>query len=181
MTEDLPFDLKSASKEAQDHYRKMVADGQSPRFAEMCALQIAPGTKGMDRTFMEGRYNGEFLNSIPAPIAQRMVREAKSAGINISGKFYMGGLADKRGYRDPAAWIDSVSDIKRVAQERDLHVSGIVDYTPPEKPKKESVAIDPGILRENVRAEMKKNPGARKEDVVERVKERITPHWKRKK
>jgi hypothetical protein len=178
---DLPFDLQSASKDAQDHYRKMVADGQNPRFAEMCALQVAPGTRGTDRSFMEGRLNSQFFDSMPAPLARRMIREAKASGINVAGKFYMGGLADKRAHRDPAAWIDSVADIKRVAQQRDLHVTGIVEHTPPEKPPRKSVDIAPDILRENVRKEMLSNPTLKKGDAIERVKDRIVPRWKRKK
>lgn len=178
---ELPYDLQNASRDAQDHYLKMVADGQSPRFAEMCALQVAPGTKGTDRAFMEGRLNGQFFDNMPVPMARRMLREAKAAGIDVSGKYYMGGLADKRAHRDPAAWIDSVADIKRVAQQRDLHVSGIVEHTPPEKPPAKSVDIAPEILRENVRRELKANPGLKRDDAVERVKGRIVPHWKRKK
>jgi hypothetical protein len=178
---DLPFDIERAGKEAQDHYRKMVAAGQSPRFAEMCALQMAPGTRGTDRAFMQGRYNGQFFDTMPVPLARRMIREAKAAGINVAGKFYMGGLADKRGHRDPDAWIDSVADIKRVAQKRDLHVTGIVEHTPPEKPPTKSVDIAPDILRENVRKEMLANPKLKKFDAIERVKDRIVPRWKRKK
>jgi len=179
--EDLPYDLQNASKEAQDHYRMMVADGQNPRFAEMCALQMPPGTRGTDRAFMQGRYNGEFFNSMPPPLARRLIREAKAAGIDVSGKFYMGGLADKRGHMDPAAWVDSVADIKRVARERDLHVTGIVEHTPPERPPAPSVDISKDILREQVRREMKANPKLKRGEAVERVKDRIVPHWKRKK
>lgn len=178
---DLPYDLQNASREAQDHYRKMVAAGQNPRFAEMCALQVAPGTRGTDRAFMEGRLNNQFFDVMPKPLAMRMIREAKAAGINVAGKFYMGGLADKRGHCDPDAWIDSVADIKRVAQKRDLHVTGIVEYTPPQKPPPKSVDIAPDILREHVRKEMKANPKLKKGDAIERVKDRIVPRWKRKK
>ena len=178
---DLPYDIQAADKEVQEHYLRMIADGQHPQFAEMCALQHPPGTRGTDRAFMEGRSNGQFFDQMPAPLARRLIREARQAGINVSGKFYMGGLADKRAHRDPAAWIDSVADIKRVAQERDLHVTGIVEHTPPEKPPPKSVDIDPQILRENVRKEMRRNPGLKRSDVTERVKDRIVPRWKRKK
>lgn len=180
MTE-LPFDIQNAGRDAQDHYIKMVEAGQSPRFAEMCALQVAPGTRGTDRAFMQGRYNGQFFDSMPAPLARRLLREARAAGINTAGKFYMGGLADKRGHMDPAAWIDSVADIKRVAQERDLHVTGIVEHTPPEKPPPKSVDISADILREHVRREMKANPRLKRGEAVDRVKDRIVPHWKKRK
>lgn len=177
---ELPHEIVKASPEVQKHYLRMIADGQSEKWALMCALQQPPGTKGTDRAFMQGRLNGEFLNEMHRPMADRMVREARAAGINTSGKFYMGGLADKRAHADPMAWVDSVDDIKRVAQARDLEVHGIVDYTPPEKPPKKSVDINPKILKEHVAKELKANPGMRRADAVEKVKERIVPHWKRK-
>jgi hypothetical protein len=177
----MPHELEGACREAQEHYLRMVADGQSERFAIMCALQQAPGTRGTDRALMQGRLAGQWMEGMHKPMADRIAREARAAGINISGKFYMGGLADHRAHRDPAAWIDSVADIKKVAAQRDLHVTGIVDYTPPEKAPRESVDIAPDILKENVRKELRRNPGMRKADAVERVKERIVPHWKRKK
>lgn len=180
MSEDLPYDIEHAGPEVRAHYSRMVAEGQTPRFAAMCALRQPPGTKGTDRSLMQGRLNGEFFDQMHAPLAQRMVREARAAGITVSGKFYMGGLADKRGHLDPAAWIDSVADIKKVAQARDLHVQGIVDYTPPQKPPKRSVDIAPDILKENVRKEMKANPSLKQGEAIERVKDRIVPHWKKK-
>lgn len=176
----LPPDIARASAAVQAHYREMVRDGQTERFAEMAALQQPPGTKGTDRALMEGRLNNAWLSDMPKPLADRMVREARAAGINTSGRFYMGGLADKRAHLDPAAWIDSAADIKRVAQARDLEVHGIVEYTPPEKPKPKSVDIAPDILKENVRAEMRRNPSLKKGEAIEKVKERIVPHWKRK-
>lgn len=180
MSRDLPYDIANAPPSVQAHYRRMVAAGQTPRFAEMAALQQPPGTKGTDRAFMQGRLNNEQFSDMNGPLALRMLREAKAAGISTSGKFYMGGLADKRAHLDPKAWVESVADIKRVAQERDLHVQGIVEYTPPEKPPAKSVDIAPDILREQVRKELKANPSMRRQDAVERVKERIVPHWKRK-
>jgi hypothetical protein len=180
VSEELPYDIEHAGPEVRAHYSRMVAAGQTPRFAAMCALRQPPGTKGTDRSLMQGRLNGEFFDQMHAPLAQRMVREARAAGITVSGKFYMGGLADKRGHLDPAAWIDSVADIKKVAQARDLHVQGIVDYTPPQKPPKRSVDIAPDILKENVRKEMQANPNLKKGEAIERVKDRIIPHWKKK-
>ncbi len=180
MSIKLPPEIASASLAVQEHYVRMVRSGQTERFAAMCALQQAPGTRGTDRALMQGRYAGEWMGEMHSPMARRMAREARQAGINISGKFYMGGLADSRGHRDPEAWIDSVADIKRVAEKRRLHVQGIVDYTPPEREPRKSVDIDGEILRENVAKELKKNPSLKRRDAIEKVKDRIVPHWKRK-
>ena len=51
----LPHDIQAASREVQEHYLRMIEAGQHPQFAEMCALQQPPGTRGTDRAFMQGR------------------------------------------------------------------------------------------------------------------------------
>lgn len=130
---------------------------------------------------MEGRLDGSWMNKMPEHMARRMVREAQKSGINTSGKFYMGGLADSRAHRDPEAWVDSVDDVRRVAKKRNLEVHGIIDYVPPEQPPKKSVALSKKIIAENVKKELAANPEMKREEAVERVKDRMTPHWKKKK
>jgi hypothetical protein len=178
---NLPPDIATAPHGVQQHYLKMLKDGQSPRFAEMAALQKPPGTKGTDRAFMQGRLAQEWMNNLPKPQADRMIREASAAGINTSGRFYMGGIADKRAHLDPEAWVDSTADVLRVAKKRDLEVHGIVDYVPPQKGPPKEIDINPSILREHVRKEMKADPKLKRGEAIEKVKERIVPHWKRKK
>lgn len=178
---ELPPEIAAASPAVQAHYVRMVEDGQTPRFAAMCALQQPPGTRGSDRAFMQGRLAGEWLNNLPRKQADWLVRSARAAGINTSGKFYMGGIADKRGWKDPEAWVDSTADILRVAKKRDLEVHGIVDYVPPQKGPPKEVDINPRILREHVREEMRKDPKLKRGEAIEKVKDRIVPHWKRKK
>ena len=176
---DLPHDIARASKDVQDHYRKMIADGQTERWSTMCALQQAPATRGMDRTLMEGRYDGSWLDKLPKKQADRIVREAKSAGISTSGRFYMSGLADKRGHLDPMAWIDSTADIKRVAKIRNLEVNGIVNVkgepTPPKR-----IPLNPKIVEKLSKDMMKKDPKLSKQDAVEAVRSKHTPHWHKK-
>ena len=177
---DVPDEVVVHGKDAVAAYKRMIGEGQTVLWATMCALQCPPGTRGSDRAFMEGRYNNEYMGQMSQRLASRLVREARAAGINTSGKFYMGGLADKRGHMDPMAWVDSVDDVRRVAKARNLEVHGIIDYVPPEQEPPKRVDIDPEILHENVDREMQKNPEAKREDVVEKVKDRITPHWKKK-
>jgi hypothetical protein len=177
----LPPEIAAAGPAVQSHYVRLVENGQTERFAAMCALQQPPGTRGTDRAFMQGRYAQEWLNSMPKKQADWMIREAGAAGINTSGRFYMGGLADKRGHLDPEAWVDSTADVLKVAKKRDLEVHGIVDYVPPQKPPPKEVDINPRILREHVRKEMKANPKLKRGEAIEKVKDRIVPHWKRKK
>lgn len=177
----VPTHVQSLGIEAVERYRTAMDAGAGERFAEMVAYQQAPGTQGTDRSFMEGRLDGSWMNAMPPHMARRMVREAQAAGINTSGKFYMGGLADKRAHLDPMAWVDSVADVKRVAQARDLEVRGVVNYTPPDKPPPESKDLADDILRENVKKEMKANPKLKRGEAIEKVKDRMVPHWKKKK
>lgn len=145
-------------------YVRLLSEGYGHKWAAMCALQAPPGVRGTDRAVMQGRYNQEWLNSMPKDQADAIVREAKAAGINISGKYYMAGLADKRGHRDPAAWIDSASDIRKVARERNLTVRGIVEHQgetlPPPKPKRLSAKL----TREMMARERLMNPGKKMSD-----------------
>lgn len=180
-TNELPPDIAAASREVQAHYCRMIEAGQHPRFAEMCALQTPPGTKGSDRAFMEGRLHGNWMDSMPKVVAEAALREARLAGISTTGKFFMGGIADKRGYKDPEAWVDSTSDVLNVCKKRDLEIHGIVDYVPPQKGPPKEVDINPRILREHVREEMKANPKLKKGEAIEKVKDRIVPAYKRKK
>jgi hypothetical protein len=175
----VPFNIRAAGAEATSHYLKLIRDGQTERFAEMCALMQPPGTKGLDRTLMEGRYNQEWLNDMPKHQADRIVREAKQAGINISGKFYMSGLADKRGHCDPAAWIDSTADISRVAEERNLTVSGVVNRKGrPVAPERKALSAE--HTRKFVREEMAANPKLTRGEAKEIVRDKYAPKWKSK-
>jgi hypothetical protein len=179
---DLPFEIASASPEAQQHYRKMIADGQTPRFAEMCALQIAPGIHGDNDSWMRGRRDGNWLDGLPKKQAQWMLREAKAAGIDTTGKYYMSGLADKRGHLDGEAWISDRDDVLRVAKKRKLELRGQVNYTPPEgvAPPQRAAGLNPKLVRELARKEMAAEPGLTRKAAEQRVRDRNTPHWKRK-
>lgn len=168
---ELPPEIASASQAVRSHYEKMIRDGQGERFAVMCALQIAPGTKGTDRAFMEGRMNNQQLDDMPQYQARYMIRDAKAAGINISGKHYVAGLADKRGWRDPEAWVSSNDDILRVAQKRQLSVSGTVNYDPPVQPPKR-VKLSEKIIKREVARLRKAHPTAKAGELRERVIEK---------
>lgn len=154
----VPREISQRGKEAESLYVRLLSEGYGHRWAEMCALQQPPGVRGVDRSFMERRANQEWLDDMPRVQAQRILREAKAAGISTSGKFYMSGLADKRGHKDPAAWVDSISDVKRVAVERNLTVQGIVEHKgtpmPPPPPK----PLSERLTKEMIAYERQQNP-----------------------
>ena len=168
---NLPPEIDRASHAVQKHYRKMIEDGQDPRFAEMCALQSPPGTSGTDRAYMEGRMNNQQLNDMPIKQAKYVAAEARKAGISISGKHYCGGIADHRGWRDPAAWVSSNDDILQVAHKRRLTVSGTVNYDPGPAPPKRKL-ISETIVNEEVAKAKRLNPGAKVGELREQVIEK---------
>ncbi len=168
-TNDLPFDIRAASEEVQAHYLDMVANGVAPRLAEMLALQQPPGLKGTDRAFMEGRLNNEQFDRMPRDHAQNLITLARRAGINPAGKYYSSGLADKRGPADPAAWIDSVSDVKRVAAQRNLTVTGAVEHQGISQPRPASKPLSERLTREMMKAEAKRRPSMKQGELREYV------------
>lgn len=109
-------------------------------FGQMCRSRIAPGGTGTDRTFMNDRdVRHHGLNDrMPPWMAEIYVRQAKQAGINITGKVYKGSLADGRGPACPDAWVGGTDDVLAVARKRNLKVEGIVNYDsgydPPPEP-----------------------------------------------
>jgi hypothetical protein len=80
--------------------------------------------------------------------------KARRAGIDPNGKTFMPGMADKRGFADPAAWVpqhDFRSTVKSVCRERGYACDGTVtvgapgldeDPNPPYKPSPSMVAKD---------------------------------------
>ena len=163
---DIPFEVRDAGHSAIETYKNALPYGE--RWATMVALQAPPGTKGTDRAFLEGRQNNEQLNAMPKRQAQYVSREAREAGISISGKYYCAGIADKRGWKDPAAWVTSNDDVLRVARKRRLHVTGSVNYDPGEAPPKR-VLLSESIIKDEMRKEKRKNPRAKDGELREKI------------
>lgn len=166
---EIPYEVRSAGREAEETYKKALPYGE--QWALMCALQTPPGTKGSDRAFMEGRMNNQQLDAMPKRQAGYIATEAKAAGINISGKYYCGGIADARGWRDPKAWVSSNDDVLKVAQERRMAVSGSVNYDPGPAPPQRKL-INEKIVNEMVAKEKRKNPSAKVGDLRAKVIEK---------
>lgn len=173
----IPHQVSEAGHTAVETYKAALPYGE--RWAEMCALQIAPGTKGTDRAFNQGRLNQEQFDDMPKKMAQRIIREAAAAGINTNGKQYCAGLADKRAYCDPEAWVDSTADVVRVARKRNLTVEGIVSHKGSAVAPKRTV-LSEGIIQEEMRRYRKLHPGRKKEDLRQMIIEKHAHPLKRK-
>lgn len=168
---NLPSEVAAAGPNAIATYKRSLDSGATEAFAVMVALQRPPGTKGTDRAFMEGRCNNQQLDDMPQKQAEWLAREARAAGISIEGKYYCGGLADHRAWRDPEAWVSGNDDIRRVAQKRGKTVSGSVNYEAPPVPPKRTL-IHEQIVQDEVRKLKKLNPRAKSRELREQVIEK---------
>lgn len=176
----IPQSVIDLGAQAVRHYEECIKNGCTPQFAEMVTLGQPPVYRGSDQAFMSGRLTAGGDTLLPD---QRLVaeREAKEAGISTSGRFYMGGLADKRQYRDPGAWVGSRDDVLAVAKRRKLKLEGQINYTPstPAEPPKRK-EISKRALRELSAQERAENPELTQKDAEERVKDKYIPKWKRR-
>jgi hypothetical protein len=166
---DVPKNISDAGPEAARLYAKLLSEGLGHKWAEMCALQQPPGTKGTDRSYMEGRYNNQQLDRMPKDHARALVAAARAAGISVSGKYYASGLADRRGPADPAAWVDGTGDVLKVAQVRNLNVEGAVEHRATPMPRPKSKPLSERLTREMMRAERKLNPTMKRGELREMV------------
>lgn len=173
----VPRNIREAGRAAEEHYVKLRSQGMSHKWCEMCALQQPPGVKGTDRAWMQDRLNNQQFDRMPKDHAQSIVTLAKRAGINPSGKFYSSGLADHRGPADPMAWVDSTADVKRVAEIRNLTVSGAVEHQGIPVPPKRT-PLSERLTKEMMRVERKRHPTMKKGELREMVVAKYGRHKK---
>lgn len=166
---DVPIEIKRAGRDATLMYERLLREGHGERWAAMCALQQPPGVKGSDRAFMQGRYNNQQFNDMPEKQVKTILQMARKAGVSTSGRYYAAGLADGRGPGDPAAWVDSVGDVKRVAEVRNLTVSGAVEHKGRAMPRPKSKPLSERLTRELMREEKRRHPTMKKGELREYV------------
>jgi hypothetical protein len=127
VTNSTLWPIVSHVPEIQAEYESMREAGESHNIAEMCAFRKGP-TLETDTTFTRGYGTHPFGKRPPNPLAaKRYLAEAKKAGVNISGKRYLSGLARFPG--DPQAWVTSKSDVKKLCESRGWGCEGAVKVT----------------------------------------------------
>lgn len=153
-------------------YAMMVAAGESHNMAEVLATRKFPGTR-TDVEFNHSRCNGNQFEALPQ-LGDWYRAEAERHGVNPVGQFYHSGLADYPG--DPTAWIGGRGDAIRVAKEKGLRLSGLVDYDPGDRGyiPPDDIPLGEDILRQSVEIELEANPDQRLEDVVEKCYQKRT-------
>jgi len=118
----------------------------------MLALQSPPRTKNTDRTFCEGAHRQ--MEDMPDRQRKAILKFAKQAGINTSGKYYKGSLG---GYTDPAAWVSTADDVLAVCKARNYTVTGAVNHQGTVMPPKR-VKMAPDLMAEMTKKELKADP-----------------------
>ena len=162
----------------RDHYQQCIANGCTPKLAEMLASRTPP-MSNTDRELWEGHTNGQQFEKAPG-IGDYYKRQARVAGVDPKGKIYLSSLARYPG--DPEAWVDGRGDIKRVLDKRGWGAEGIVnapvrkDDTPPALES----GLDPTLVDDYVRERMNALPEGDRADageIRESVVEQLKPHW----
>lgn len=126
----IPYDVQFAGPEVIAHFLSMVQAGESPRFAEMLALQKAPAAN-TDREFFSGRNTlGQQFDGDDRGLAT-VLRAAKRHGFTPSrNDIYEPGLCRPEvGQGDPQAFIsssDGRGEVKRRVERLGWAADGLV-------------------------------------------------------
>lgn len=141
------------SKEQIAVYVESRSKGEPHRFAEMCALQQPPGSKGTDRAFTQGAWRQ--MEGMNERNRREILSIASKAGISTQGKCYKGGLGR---YDDPAAWVSTADDVLAVARKKNLTISGAVNHKGVESLAPKRVRLDPAVVGRLVDRKLKADP-----------------------
>lgn len=170
----------SDDPEVQRHYEKCLRAGTSPKLAEMFAL-AAPPQSNTDREFLAGHCNGNQFEKTPG-LGDFYAKHASLAGVDVTGKVYLGGLAEYPG--DPKAWVSGRGDVQKVVEERGWSCRGLVNVKGrSDEPPPAAIDVAPDVVERAVMKEVEENPGLLEKDPGElrhEVKEKIKPHWKKR-
>ena len=145
-----------------EFFDQLIEEGNNAGFAAMLAQRRPPGTKGTDRTFLEGSHN--WADKMGKTNRKHIFEQAKKAGISTQGKVYKGGIGKPN---DPMAWVSNSGDVLAACKEKGFSCEGAVNYKAPERRiKKKRLADDiaHGYMQKelagdpSLREKVKKNP-----------------------
>lgn len=154
----------------EEHYQLCLDNGCSTELAYMLASRKFPGIAGTDSIFNAGKFQG--TNGIDAE--ERWLRQrAERSGVSTTGKWYCRGLAEYPG--DPRAWIDGAGDVKRIAEERNYSVSGMVNHRAHEVEPMPDIPVAPELVENRVNMMMEDNPGADRAELTSMMYDVMAP------
>ena len=155
----MTVDLISNDPEVQAHYERMIEEGSSPRFAEMCALQVAPGCRTDSTVFRGAWHTDQFdLDHHTRQYGEVARKVALANGVNPKGKKYMHTLAEKP--FDPKAWVDSTHDAQKLVEERGWTASGAINVKRlyQDAAPREKYDVNPKVVDRELRKQVAENP-----------------------
>lgn len=123
-----------------------IAQGVSPRLAEMLVLQQPPGAN-TDREFLHGDCNGNQFEKSPR-VGDHYAAIARRAGVNVKGKKYLSSLARYPG--DPAAWVDGKGDAQRVIEQNGWGAQGMINRPVTKVAEPTEVALAENIIEDRI-------------------------------
>lgn len=128
---------------------------------EMLAARRAPGLKGTERAFLQGRVGaGHDLDHMPVNSRAKWLKLAKKQGVSLSGKVHMSGIGNGM-----EAWVSNFDEglAKLKARgDRAVYRHGECVYQPPEMAPEADVPLAEDIVRASVKDMVKADPGLKK-------------------
>lgn len=170
------------SPSQQAHYDQCIAEGCSPRLAEMLALASPPQIR-TDATF-QAKANGALGGGqFSAQTREHMLAQAAAAGVSTDGKVYEPRIARFPG--DPQAWVSGPSETKKVIEGRGWSCDGDIKVAGPEREPVKEVPIAQDLIEERVEQKLEQQlgedfthaEGAVVKHAIEDAHTEMTPHW----
>jgi hypothetical protein len=126
------------------HYVVCRENGCTPRLADMLA-EGQPPMSNTDREFLEGHCCGNQFakNTLDMKVGDAFKKQAAAAGVNVTGKVYLGGMARFPG--DPEAWVSDRHEVQKRLTERGWGSEGSVMVKPKHQPVKRQMRL-PSLL-----------------------------------
>lgn len=165
--------MSQTSQEVQSRYEQMLADGLSPKLAEMFALQKPPQSF-TDVEFLKGRH--EQFAKRPQDGDKVAKISAKHGLTSTKGLTYVPSIAAFPG--DPEAWVSGKGDIQRVCEARGYTCEGDVTVKSTGQVKElTAVPLAASIVEQEVNSMLRADPSLRsknKQELREQVIDKRT-------
>jgi hypothetical protein len=178
-TDSLPYDVACASESVQRRYRELLAEGVSPRMAEMFALRTAPRVMTDSVYFAGVGTLDKQIGSAPCGQLDGLIAAAQAHGFTPGvNDFYDDGLADFFG--DPKAFVPPTggrNHVRRVCEERGVANFGPVQVQGRERENPpEPTRLAPDLAEEAVDVMIRANPELARVDRRELLAEAVHRH-----
>jgi hypothetical protein len=134
------------------YYIMLREMGTASVWASMSACRRGARQAGSDTAFWE--HARRRMNNMTPYMQNLVMKQAKQAGIDTTGKVHMTGLGAPD---NPDAWISGTDDIVAVCKKRNLSCEGHVNYQGAEVPPQQ-VPLAEDLIDEMVQLEREVNP-----------------------